>query len=172
MPAVVPALQSAGGSLKKQLFAFGFAVLVSAPGLPARPAGSPPATPKGNCAVCGMYVANFPDWAAAITFKDGSQAWFDGPKDLFTYLLDLKRYAARRQATDIAAILVKDYYGLKPIDGRKAFFVAGSDVMGPMGRELVPFATEPDARDFLRDHKGSQVLPFPGITSATLRSLE
>ncbi len=119
-----------------------------------------------------MFVANFPDWAAVITFKDGSQAWFDGPKDLFTYLLDLRRYAAKRQATDVAAILVKDYYGLKHMDGRKAFFVSGSDVMGPMGKELVPFATEADARGFLKDHKGQQVLSFAAITAATLKSLE
>jgi nitrous oxide reductase accessory protein NosL len=130
------------------------------------------AGPKGNCAVCGMYVANFPDWAACITFKDGSQAWFDGPKDLFTFLLDLKRYAPKQNASDIVEIKVKDYYGLKPIDGRKAFFVLGSDVLGPMGRELVPFATEASARDFLKDHRGQKVLAFQEITLGILKGME
>jgi len=128
--------------------------------------------PKGNCAVCGMYVANFPDWAAVVSFKDGSQAWFDGPKDLFTFVLDLKRFAAKRNAADITDILVKDYYGLKHIDGRKAFFVMGSDVMGPMGKELVPFATEASARDFLKDHRGQNLLSFDQITPAILKGLE
>jgi nitrous oxide reductase accessory protein NosL len=128
--------------------------------------------PKGNCAVCGMYVANFPDWAGVITFKEGGQAWFDGPKDLFTYLLDLKRYAKKRNVTDIASIQVRDYYGLKQIDGQKAFYVLGSDVMGPMGKELVPFATEAGARDFLRDHRGSSILTFKEITSGTLKVME
>jgi len=129
-------------------------------------------TPKGGCAVCGMQVANFPDWAAVVTFKDGAQAWFDGPKDLFTYLLDLKQYAPRRQAEDITAIQVKDYYALKHVDGRKAFYVTGSDVMGPMGKELVPFATEAAARDFLKDHRGRQVLTFPEVTSGVLQGLQ
>ena len=119
-----------------------------------------------------MFVANFPEWAAAITFKDGTQAWFDGPKDLFTGLLDLKRYAPGRHPEDIAAILVRDYYGLGFIDGRQAFYVLGSDVLGPMGRELVPFATEAAARDFLKDHKGRKVLAFQDVTPALLKGLE
>jgi copper chaperone NosL len=130
------------------------------------------ATPKGNCAVCGMYVANFPDWAASLSFKDGSLAWFDGPKDLFSFLLDLKQYAPKRSPSDITEIRVKDYYGLKQIDGRKAFYVLGSDVMGPMGKELVPFATEASARDFLKDHRGQKVLAFPEITANIMKGLE
>ncbi|MDP1832682.1 MAG: nitrous oxide reductase accessory protein NosL [Geothrix sp.] len=148
----------------------GATVLLSAGSKPSAAPKGP--TPKGGCAVCGMHVANFPEWAAVITFKDGAQAWFDGPKDLFTYLLDLKRYAAKRNPADITAIQVKDYYGLKHIDGRKAFYVMGSDVMGPMGKELVPFATEAGARDFLKDHQGQKILVLPEITLDTMKGLE
>jgi nitrous oxide reductase accessory protein NosL len=138
-----------------------------------KPSENPKAlVPKGNCAVCGMYVANFPDWAAVVSFKDGGTAWFDGPKDLFTYLLDLKRYAGKRSPSDITAIQVKDYYGLKHIDGRKAFYVFGGDVLGPMGKELVPFASEASAREFLKDHHGRQVMAFREITLETMKGLE
>jgi len=136
------------------------------------PAATKGPVPKGSCAVCGMYVANFPDWAAVVTFKDGGQAWFDGPKDMFTFLFDLKQFAAKRNTADIASVQVKDYYALKYIDGQKAYFVMGSDVMGPMGKELIPFATEADARDFLKDHKGRKVIAYKEITSATLKGLE
>jgi len=150
--------------------------LALATGLAAAEARPDPAakapTPKGPCAVCGMLVANFPEWASVVIYKDGTQAWFDGPKDLFTYLLDLRRYAPRRAAADITAIQVKDYYALKATDGRKAFFVLGSDVMGPMGKELVPFGTEAAARDFLKDHRGQKVLAFGEISAGTLKSLE
>ena len=140
-------------------------------------AGAPSASPKGlvpkgSCAVCGMHVPKFPEWAAVVTFQDGGQAWFDGPKDLFTYLQDLKRYAPKRRTQDISTIQVKDYYTLKHIDARKAFFVLGSDVMGPMGKELVPFGGEPQARDFLKDHRGQKILPFQEITQATIKGLE
>ncbi|WLT32288.1 nitrous oxide reductase accessory protein NosL [Geothrix sp. PMB-07] len=152
----------------RRLCTLGLAFALAAPGW----ADSKPLPPKGNCAVCGMYVANFPDWAAAVVFKDGAQAWFDGPKDLFHYLLDLKRYAKKRSGADIDAILVKDYYALKHIDARKAFFVLRSDILGPMGQELVPFATEAEAKAFLKDHKGQRILSFPDVTQAALKSLE
>jgi nitrous oxide reductase accessory protein NosL len=142
----------------------------------ATPSKAPPKaqglTPKGSCAVCGMYVANFPDWASVVSFRDGAQAWFDGPKDLFTYLLDLKRYAPKKNPADITSIQVKDYYGLKPIDGRKAFYVLGSDVLGPMGKELVPFALEASARTFLKDHRGQRVLTFQDINPELMKGLE
>ena len=138
-------------------------------GAPAKAAKGP--VPKGSCAVCGMHVPNVPDWAAVITFQDGGQAWFDGPKDLFTFLFDVKRYAPRRKAQDIRDIQVKDYYGLKHIDARKAWFVLGSDVMGPMGHELVPFAGEAQARDFQKDHRGKRILGFGDITAKTLDEL-
>ena len=149
------------------LLASGLAAIPTKPG-----AGAKGPLPKGNCAVCGMVVANFPDWAAVVTFRDGGQAWFDGPKDLFTYLLDLKRYAPKRAAGDITTIQVKDYYALKPTDARKASFVLGSDVLGPMGKELVPFGSEAGARDFLKDHHGKKVLAFADINPGTLKDLE
>jgi nitrous oxide reductase accessory protein NosL len=98
-------------------------------------------------------------------------AWFDGPRDLFTCLLDLNRYAPRHRPEDIAAIQVKDYYGLVSIDGRKAFYVLGGDVLGPMGKELVPFATEAAAREFLKDHKGRLILSFQQITPGILKGM-
>ena len=128
--------------------------------------------PKGSCAVCGMQVANFPDWAGMVSFKDGRQAWFDGPKDMLTYLLDLKRYDPKRSPSDIATVQVKDYYALTLRDGWKAFYVIGSDVLGPMGKELIPFATEADAKAFLKDHRGKRVLTFQEITRDVMKGLE
>ena len=61
---------------------------------------------------------------------------------------------------------------LKNIDARKALFVLGSNVYGPMGKELVPFEKASDAQAFLRDHQGKKVLSFGEITPAILKSLE
>ena len=67
---------------------------------------------------------------------------------------------------------MKDYYSLAFIDGRQAFYVIGSNVRGPMGKELVPFAGRADADGFLHDHQGKKVLRFGEITPATLKELE
>ena len=127
---------------------------------------------KDKCPVCGMFVAKYPDWIAEVRFRNGGYAVFDGPKDLFKYLADLKRYAAGRRQEDIKAITVTDYYAVRPIDGATAFYVTGSDVYGPMGAEFIPFEKETEAREFLKDHEGKQILRFKDITPAVLRGVE
>ena len=128
--------------------------------------------PKDKCPVCGMFVAKYPDWVAAIVFTDGGTFFFDGVKDLMKYYLNLAKYAPGRTTEDIQAVQVTDYYRLEPIDGRRAFYVSGSDVYGPMGRELIPFEKEADAQEFMKDHKGKEVLPFQRIDLPLVKSLD
>lgn len=119
-----------------------------------------------------MFVAPYPAWIAVIVLKDRTALFFDGPKDLFTYYADVAKYSSGRSRADIAAVWVKDYYTLASIDGMKALYVTGSDVLGPMGKELVPFSNEADAATFLKDHKGKQILRFGDITPQVLKTLE
>jgi nitrous oxide reductase accessory protein NosL len=127
---------------------------------------------RDKCPVCGMFVAKYPDWVAAIRFTDGSYAVFDGAKDLFKFWLDMAAFDRSRRPADVASIQVTDYYAVKPVDARKAYFVVGSDVLGPMGHELVPFESEADARAFLADHRGRRVLRFDEVGPAVLRELD
>jgi nitrous oxide reductase accessory protein NosL len=131
----------------------------------------PMPTAKEKCPVCGMFVARYPDWLCVVTFRDGAPLFTDGPKDLFTLLLDTGKFRGGGESGGVLAVGVKDYYSLKQIDGRKAFYVIGSDVYGPMGKELIPFEREDDAGAFLRDHKGTKVLRFGDVTPALLKSL-
>ena len=41
-----------------------------------------------------------------------------------------------------------------------------------MGRELVSFATDKEAREFMKDHKGKAVLKFNEVTADTLKGLD
>jgi nitrous oxide reductase accessory protein NosL len=93
-------------------------------------------TREDKCPVCGMFVYKYPDWLAEIILKDESVDFFDGAKDLFRYYFGLRKYKLGKTKKDIAAIYVTEYYEIKLIDARKAFFVVGSDVYGPMGHEL------------------------------------
>ncbi len=144
-------------------------IACSAPAAQKTPA-TPPA--KAKCPVCGMFVAKYPDWTASIAFRDSTTVYFDGPKDLFTFYLDPGRYAPARKQADIADIRVKDYYSLAFVDGRRALYVIGGNVLGPMGKELVPFAGKEDADGFMRDHRGVKVLRFNDITRSVLKGLE
>jgi copper chaperone NosL len=148
------------------------AMLLYVAGASADPTGFIKPSPKDKCPVCGMFVAKYPDFVAEIVFKDGSYAAFDGAKDMFKYYLDLKRNDAAKKPSDIRSIYVTEYYELQPTDAARAFYVIGSDVYGPMGRELIPFVKEGDAEEFLKDHSGKQMLRFGDITAEVVKALD
>jgi len=120
--------------------------------------------PSDRCAVCGMYVAKYPNWVAAVVFSDGTREFFDGPKDLFRYLSDISKFDNTRDISMMRDVFVTDYYTTKMIDGKTAHFVLGSDVVGPMGSELVAIETYENAVIFLKDHRGEEILKFDQIT--------
>jgi nitrous oxide reductase accessory protein NosL len=105
-----------------------------------------------------MFVAKYPQWLAAIVYKDNHAHYFDGAKDMFKYLLSFPKYAPGHKQEDIAVIAVSEYYDLRRVNAMEAVYVIGSDVTGPMGHELVPFASREDAEEFIQDHKGRIVL--------------
>lgn len=129
-------------------------------------------TRKDKCPVCGMFVSKYTDFLAEIIFKDGSYAMFDGPKDMFKYYLNMKIYNPSKTKADISSVYVNDYYTLSPVDGLKAYFVVGSDVTGPMGRELIPFAKEADAKEFMKDHNGKALVRFNEVTAVMLKEMD
>ena len=123
---------------------------------------------KDRCPVCGMFVAPYPDWIATIVLKDDSQLFFDGCKDLFRYYFELPVGPGQGTREDVAEIYVTEYYStqLQPIN--EVLFVLGSDVYGPMGKELIPVTNKELAESFMRDHSGTLVLPFEKITPEIL----
>jgi copper chaperone NosL len=146
-------------------------LLGSAPVTAGEVAVAPPG-PNGVCPVCGMFVAKYPEWVAAAVFKDGHAHYFDGAKDLFKFLRDLGKYDPGHKSGDIAIVAVTDYYGVRTIDARDAFFVVGSDMLGPMGHELVPLATKADAEEFMADHGGKRILSFEQVGAEILKTLD
>ena len=129
-------------------------------------------SPKDKCPVCGMFVAKYSDFAARITFKDGSYAYFDGVKDMLKYYLEVGRFNRAKKRSDIDSIQVTDYYALTPIDGESAWYVDGSDVLGPMGKEFIAFGKEMDALEFKKDHKGKRIFRLKEIDKSVIRRLD
>lgn len=128
--------------------------------------------PKDRCPVCGMFVAKYPDWLAAILFKDGTYAVFDGVKDMMKYYLNMARYNPSKKLSDIDFFQVMDYYRVAPIDGFQAYYVMGSNIYGPMGKELIPFEKEGDAKEFMVDHIGKALLRLKDINQDVLKGLD
>jgi len=122
-----------------------------------------------KCPVCGMFVAKYPKWAALIT-ENKHTHYFDGVKDMMKfYIFDVDFPYDRSK---ISHIEVTDFYTLKAIDAKKAFYVIGSDVFGPMGNELIPFLTKDAAQNFMKDHNADQIIMFDEITPKLVMGLD
>ncbi len=156
-----------------RLVVWSLVILVLAAGMSAAADESPVRPgPKDKCPVCGMFVSKYPDWIASMRLKDGSSVFFDGPKDLFACYLDLGKYRPGKSLADIVSLRVMDYYDVQTIDARTAWYVMGSDVYGPMGKELIPFGSRGAAEEFLKDHQGTTVLRFDDVSRKTLSALQ
>ena len=136
------------------------------------PVELPPPGARDTCPVCGMFVAKYPSWVASVRYRNGHLHHFDGAKDLYKYLLDLPRWAPGHQRQNIDTIGVTEYYSLGLIDAHQAWYVIGSDVLGPMGHELIPLESEEDAKAFLQDHQGVRVLRHDEVTQDLLEGLD
>lgn len=124
------------------------------------------------CPVCGMLVSKYPNWVAAAVYRDNHANFFDGAKDMFKYLHELEKYAPGHRKGDLAGLYVTEFYGLTRIDARKAYYVIGSDVLSPMGHELVPLETRADAEEFLKDHKGRGIFTFEQVTPEIIAKVD
>lgn len=125
-----------------------------------------------RCPVCGMFVYKYPKWVAEIVFQDGGYYFYDGAKDMFKHIFDTAKYTAGKTAANIKNIYVTDYYDVELIDAKSAFFVLGSDVLGPMGHELLPFKNKESAQEFLEDHQGKSLVTFKEVTPDMIESLD
>ncbi len=114
-----------------------------------------------NCPICGMFVAKYPEWATKLEYE-GKTYYFDGSKDMMKYIFkeDIK-------SKDLK-IVVTDYFTGQAINGHKAFFVMGSDVYGPMGKEFVAFEDAEAAFNFKNEHFGKGVVQFTQMTDEML----
>jgi len=126
--------------------------------------------PKGaKCPVCGMFVTKYPKWAAEMVVG-GKHYYFDGVKDMMKFYIFDGDFPYDRNK--IEKMLVTDFYTLEAIPAKKAYYVIGSKLYGPMGNELIPFKTEKEAKDFIADHGGDRIVRFDQITGKMVMGLD
>lgn len=131
--------------------ALAFAVLLLACG-----GDEPAASPR--CAECGMRTDVAPRWVAGL----GEQR-FDAPKCMFRF--------ARRSGSALESAWVMDYYGGTRRDLAEVTFVRGSDIVSPMGDDLVPLLGPTQVERFIADHGGEPVAPDE-VDAAVLEALQ
>lgn len=109
-----------------------------------------------RCAHCGMRIERSSRWRAGLTTSTGEKLSFDTPKCLLRVLVGPHGRGARDA-------WVLEYYGGRRIPAAEATFVSGSDVLGPMGPDLVPLADRASAERFAVDHGNRAILRLEEI---------
>lgn len=127
-----------------------------------------------RCPVCGVHPAEQPRRQCQLIMGDGKQIAFDGGKDMFAYLQLMGQFGYTRKqglGKDVGEVWVRDYHSGGWLDGKKTWFVAGSDELGPAGKELLAFADRAAAEAFSRGH-GGKMVNFELIDGALLKELK
>ncbi len=114
-----------------------------------------------ECPLCGMYPARYPQFNCQIVFEDGSYEAFDSAIGLLVYLLFTDNTGIKLKP--IAKIYFKDYLKESWLEAGKTFFVAGSEIMGPMGVEFLPVDSEQAAKELKKQEKGKDIIHFKKI---------
>jgi nitrous oxide reductase accessory protein NosL len=115
-----------------------------------------------RCAYCGMAIDPKSGWNAELVRADDSKLEFDSPRCALL--------AWRNGQVEAKELRVQEYYERAWRSGDEVVFVASSDVVGPMGADLVP-VDPARARIFVRDHTGTRPLRLADITPELLKEL-
>lgn len=130
-----------------------------------------PVPAEARCPVCGMYPARSPRWAAQALYRDEHVHFFDSPIDLFQFMADVPRFSPQRTAADIRSTWVTDARSGDWVVAEQAWYVHGSDALGPMRMgDLPAFGDRDKALEFARK-RGGKVLGHGAVTPAILKGL-
>lgn len=125
---------------------------------------------NATCGKCGMYPAQYLRWHSQIIFMDGTMTPFDGCKCMFNFLFAMDKFDQKHSREEVAVAWVKDFDNGAWINAVDANFVVGSNMMGPMGKELIPFSEQAAAMKFQQE-QGGILMKYAEITPDVLKSL-
>ena len=126
-----------------------------------------------ECHLCGMLITNFDGPKGEIFRKEqGDKVFkFCSTRDMFSYYLDPEntRNVSQMLVHDMSKMpwgsdSIDDKYF---IDAKTAWYVAGSEKTGAMGKTLASFSLQTDAQAFA-DEFGGKVLSFKDVNQDSL----
>ena len=144
---------------------------------------------EASCDVCGMVISQHPGPTAEIFYADERPAGHDNPARFDStweaFQFDFEHEDWSREAfyvTDYSAVdyeirtdgdqqVISTHYDAASfVDATAVTFVAGSAVLGAMGKDLIGFSERADAESFQADH-GGDVVGFDEVTPELLSTL-
>ncbi len=142
-----------------------------------------------TCDVCGMVISQHPGPTSEIFYADQRPGGHDNPAR-FDSTWEAFQFDFEHEDWDREAFYVTDYstvdYEIRTDDDQQVIsthydaesfadattvtFVAGSEVVGAMGEDLIGFSDEADAESFQADH-GGDVVTFDEVNPELISTL-
>ena len=116
---------------------------------------------QDSCSVCGMPPAKFPKNNSQILTMDGSSVHFCSTQCMVEFNAHQSNYVKEPVKTKMAWVTLFSDGMYESAFG--AYYVVGSNVDGPMGKEAIPFKFKKDAEDFVKEN-GGKIVSFPDLT--------
>jgi len=148
-------------------------------------------TQEHSCDICGMVIPNHPGPSAEVFYADEQPSGHENPArfcstwEAFKYDFERDNQGWERQAfyvtdystveyellTDAGDTLISAHVQAEAFtDATDVTFVAGSNVKGAMGKDLIGFSGQDDAEEFQSEH-GGQVVAFADVSETTIQQL-
>jgi copper chaperone NosL len=123
-----------------------------------------------RCPVCAMKVKIHPKFSSAIQVSDGRTFYFCGTGCMIRSWMHPEIFLNLSKA-ELKKCVVQDYFSGAQADGLAAYWVAGSDVVGPMGPALVPILDAQQVEIFKKRHGGTAVFRLGEMTDEKWQQL-
>ena len=125
--------------------------------------------PDDRCPVCAMTTHD-KKFASAIELDDGRNYYFCGTGCLMKSWLHPEVYLAAGEA-GVTRAVTTEYFTGEHVDATTVTFVAGSDIVGPMGPMIVPLADAAAVARFQERHGGKITFTLPELDDAKWESM-
>jgi len=118
---------------------------------------------QDRCPVCAMEVGKHKKFACAVQLMNGSTFYFCGAGCMIRSWIHPEIFLGAAKE-ELKRSVVQDYFSGEQVPGRSVYWVAGSDVIGPMGPALVPLKGEQHLDVFKKRHGAKDVFRLSEMT--------
>ena len=141
------------------------------PGLkPLDESGAMQINSQDRCPVCAMQVSKHKKFACAVQLINGKTFYFCGTGCMIRSWMHPEIFLGVTKQ-NLKRSVVQDYFSGEQVPGRSVYWVAGSDVIGPMGPALVPLKNEQHLDVFKKRHGAKAVFRLSEMTDEKWQQL-
>lgn len=116
---------------------------------------------ESRCTVCGMYPARYPEHRCQATLSDGRTQHFCSSQCLVSFLAAPKEYLKKDVKMKSVWVTIPQEQSFEYAMG--LYYLVGSSIMGPMGKEAIPYRSKAVA-DATASKHGGKVVRFNALT--------